>query len=1842
MRSTVHFVDRLEKQVPNASFFGSYLPAFGKNIWLSALLVLLGQLATAQVAPCFVTNTNAPSVSVAGTYARQSFVATCTGQITSIVLKFQAAPGQIALTVYEDLGGGDCGSTPVGASIPFTASLSGALTTVDLSSSPIPVVSGHKYVVHLSSSLSFRVYFNGTTNPYAGGRMTWGATCPSNSPYTSASDMYFRVNIGVLTVAKTPDINILGGMPAISIADEDNTPSALDDTDFGAALPTTPITHSFTIQNTGDDTLRINTVSIDVLNSTHPGDFSVTQPLVLKLPPVPPPSSMLSPYSTTFTVTFTPLAIGLRRARLAVTSNDPNESPYNFDIQGRFNCPEILATITGNILVCPGGNSGSLPVDLYSSTEVLSPPFTVVLSDNSVHTVGDVGPALLPVTVSQTAGSFSIVSVKDRYGCLGTTSGVAQVIRRDIEPPIITYCPPSPPPATAISGQCYAAVNLGGPALAEDNCGTPVVTNDAPTTGQLPAGETVVTWTAMDASGNAATCSQTVVVIDNTPPSITCPPVVQIITLELDTLCRVVLPDLRDLVTGTDECPLTITQCVTSYYGGGDARLSIEECLEPGDYLDGVNYWPVTITATDPSGNQAVCSNFLIITEDHIVPTISCPPSITVSSQGDPEDFYSECSRRVQRSMGPICGYSPYFCVTDSVGSSYCEEFLPLEVKDNCDSYVSYELSGASEGAGGKDDFKCFAFFELGTTTVVWTVIDVGGNTANCTYSVTVEDIQAPIVVCPYILPNSFPERNTCDVYTALPNEFDLITMDTVITTDTIIIIDMMGDTTVTIDTTITVVHLPLYSDNCSTPTPTYTLSGATVGDGASTLSGVVFQQGTTAVVWTVTDDSGNSSSCSFSVVVGDTIPPVISGCLMGVVSQFTDTGCAWTATDFPPVSVADNCTVQPALSYTLNGVTTGTGIGGSLYGILMNQGTTRVLFTATDAAGNTSTCAFSIVVTDDDAPTIICPVNNVITACSLEINDASYDPIIADNCVVTSVTYELIVDEESVGFGGSTLAGETLGYGTTTVQWSATDLDGNRTSTNCEIMVTGDVTDPYWITLPGGLDRTVACGDDTAFDLVPAAADDCSGIDTLVRDEGDFVAGCSAYAGTWTYNWTVVDRAGNSSSSFTQVITVVDNTSPTWNASLGSLDRTLQCSDTTGLFAAQALAPVAMDCDPGLVPPSKVSGMFVAGSCPKSGTYTNTWTATDACGNVSTFVQVITLVDNTPPTWVDRPGDLDFSFSCNDVMGLEEAQGVVPVPTDNCTVLGFTIRKNAGTFVPGACPNAGTYTNTFIAVDECGNSSTAYTQVITIYDNIAPAWVSRDSSGDVTLTCSDVNGLIAAQAWRPVATDSCDASVNIAKQAGIRTGTVCGTITNTFIATDDCGNAASTVFTQVITIVDNVLPTITCPANTTVALNANCAASLGAYTATATDNCGTPTVAQSPASGTPVLIGVPLTVTMTATDACGNSSSCNFLVTARDNIRPTISCPTAVTPITLVNCTAPLPAYSAASVSDNCTANPIVTQSPAAGNAVTSAGTTVVTLTATDGAGLTQTCSIAVTVRTGITPSISCPSNTTVNLNASCQFALPNYTTAATVNYPCAGAVVTQNPVAGTILAGVTVRTVVLTVTTPEGVATCSFTVTTRDVTLPTVTCPGPQFLEMGTNCRATVPDYRGQATWGDNCTASTSILKQQLAPYTPGAVVTGLGPVTVTLRARDAAGNTRTCTFTVTRVDNTAPFCSGDAGNLVEDRDNTESVETTAFDFELAPNPATDQVNLSLYGLQGTALVSVIDQLGRTVWEQTIETEQTNLQIDLGADRFDSGLYLVTVRSDGSMVTKRLILTK
>jgi gliding motility-associated-like protein/uncharacterized repeat protein (TIGR01451 family) len=243
-------------------------------------------------------------------------------------------------------------------------------------------------------------------------------------------------------------------------------------------------------------------------------------------------------------------------------------------------------------------------------------------------------------------------------------------------------------------------------------------------------------------------------------------------------------------------------------------------------------------------------------------------------------------------------------------------------------------------------------------------------------------------------------------------------------------------------------------------------------------------------------------------------------------------------------------------------------------------------------------------------------------------------------------------------------------------------------------------------------------------------------------------------------------------------------------------------------------------------------------------------------------------------------------TVECSDAEALATAQAAFPIATDACDADVTNIEKTSGDFVASeGCANAGTYTNTWTVTDDCGNVSDVFTQVITIEDTTSPTWSTMANALNVTVECSDAEALATAQAAFPIATDACDADViNIEKTSGDFVASEgcanAGTYTNIWTVTDDCGNI-SDIFTQVITIEDTTVPTITCPTDQTIASDSGCKALVPNFiqSVQASDNCTSTEslmITQFPEAGTEVGTGI-TEITVTVKDVCGNENQCKF-----------------------------------------------------------------------------------------------------------------------------------------------------------------------------------------------------------------------------------------------------------------------------------------------------------------------------------------------------------------------------
>ena len=141
--------------------------------------------------------------------------------------------------------------------------------------------------------------------------------------------------------------------------------------------------------------------------------------------------------------------------------------------------------------------------------------------------------------------------------------------------------------------------------------------------------------------------------------------------------------------------------------------------------------------------------------------------------------------------------------------------------------------------------------------------------------------------------------------------------------------------------------------------------------------SGSFFPVGTTTLNWRATDAAGNTSTCSFDVVVNDVEQPTIT-CPANQVRNTDLNQCYATFTP-PQPTFADNCAVT-RLTWVMSGATTGSNNGAGINYVpstqflltgTTGQGVTTITYTAYDAAGNTRTCSFTVTVNDAQIPVI-------------------------------------------------------------------------------------------------------------------------------------------------------------------------------------------------------------------------------------------------------------------------------------------------------------------------------------------------------------------------------------------------------------------------------------------------------------------------------------------------------------------------------------------------------------------------------------------------------------------------------------------------------------------------------------------------------------------------------------------------------------------------------------------------------------------------------------------------------------------------------------------------------
>jgi len=292
--------------------------------------------------------------------------------------------------------------------------------------------------------------------------------------------------------------------------------------------------------------------------------------------------------------------------------------------------------------------------------------------------------------------------------------------------------------------------------------------------------------------------------------------------------------------------------------------------------------------------------------------------------------------------------------------------------------------------------------YPIGSTGILWTVTDAGGRTASCTQIITIVaagDRDPVTISCPAHVSFTAPS-GACEA--TIPAA-------------------TIGTPT-------------------SNPSDDVTITSRRSDD--RPLSDP-FPAGLTTITWTATDDlNGSVASCvqNITVIAGsgaDTTPPVLT--VPADVSVTTSSCSALLDDELGVAQATDEGACNGSVTIVRTGVPAG---------FIFRTGTTTIVYTATDSAGNTSTGQQLVTVTESPAvtPAISCPSDITVslplnsTATSMVVNYTA--PVGTDNCAGATTT-------QTAGLP----SGASFPVGTTTNTFRVTDASGNYVE--CSFTVT-------------------------------------------------------------------------------------------------------------------------------------------------------------------------------------------------------------------------------------------------------------------------------------------------------------------------------------------------------------------------------------------------------------------------------------------------------------------------------------------------------------------------------------------------------------------------------------------------------------------------------------------------------------------------------------------------------------------------------------------------------------------------------------------------------------------
>ncbi len=966
-----------------------------------------------------------------------------------------------------------------------------------------------------------------------------------------------------------------------------------------------------------------------------------------------------------------------------------------------------------------------------------------------------------------------------------------------------------------------------------------------------------VVWFVIDDCAASATCTQTIFVQDLIAPEIGCPEDISVGNSSGSTfgLTQISI----DSPKVSDNCTLPVDIGLINDFN--------QSANASGGYP--VGQTQVCWTATDQTGNTTSCCMTVTVLDD-TEPVLSCPDTITVDCEA-PSPFeyflyfqngggnatdetaldtssFSWVRDSVQTGQ---CLFEKtirrYYTVSDSAGNAdtcfqviFVQDTIPpvafcrdVTVYVDDRGIATTDLSLLNENsfdacsdtlfisADNALQFTCENIPEAISVSVTFT--DECGNFSHCQSIITVADTISPFIECPPDL-SIMPDAGSCSatgIFLGAPDPSDNCLLAS--------IIPYLGD--------------------------------------AEVFESTEFPAAVNQVVWIVTDQSGNSGSCTQLVTVVDSEPPVVT-CPQNITVS-ADPGQCHAIVQYASPSGEDNCST---VSFELN--------KGLQSGSAFPVGSTENMFIGSDQNLNKDTCSFFVTVIDNQPPQIACPANLTLSAtigdCGRVVSFTA--PVGTDNCpgaITTRITTQPSGTFFPVGLHNIVYQVTAANSMTASCSFSILVNDNQLPSITCPVNITVN-------SQPG------QCGSTVNY-TAPVGTDNCPGSTTSLFS--GLTGGSFFNAGITTNVFRVTDASGNSvACQFT--VTVTDNVAPQIScpSNLSVNSQTNQCGAVVNFST-----PEGTDNCPG-VSTSQVSGQ-VSGSFFPVGSTVNVFRVTAANGVTASCSFSVVVSDAQAPTILCPP-----NVTVNALSGQCGASATYAIPSagDNCP--GFTAARTSGP-ASGSFFNVGSTPITY-TVTAANGATAACIFTVNVIDNQAPT-VTCPSNRDVTLSsnCSiqapDLTALV-------IRADNCGATTISQSPLPGTTIASANNMQHTLIMTVTDQNSRTSTCSVVLTAQDLTGPQLTCAPTDTIVISDIQSLPVTTLYTSVSDNCGGIVTVQVRRSGTVCggssqdVFGTAaqfccedvsknIILTVRATDQRGNSATCNTTIRVEDTTDPVI-----------------------------------------------------------------------------------------------------------------------------------------------------------------------------------------------------------------------------------------------------------------------------------------------------------------------------------------------------------------